>query len=122
MGRFTLLLHYTTHRPNSPTITWYVNWIISPLFGLPCDTYRYHHLYMHHVENNQIPWDTTTTNPYNRASPLHFFVYWMRHLLFVNFELPFRTFMRRSGKDAVILFAKLLSYWVAVYYLYPIAP
>jgi fatty acid desaturase len=51
-GRFILLLHYTSHNNTSPLLTWYSSWIICPFFGLPFDTYRYHHLYMHHSENN----------------------------------------------------------------------
>jgi hypothetical protein len=52
LGRWVLLFHYTTHNPTSPILTAYVAWVISPFFGLPFDTYRYHHIYMHHAENN----------------------------------------------------------------------
>jgi len=122
IGRFILLFHYTTHNPTSQALTWYSAWIISPFFGLPFDTYKYHHIYMHHAENNQRPWDTTTTLPYQRDNFCHFLAYWLRHAVGVSFELPYRTFMRRSAWDAFVLVAKLVSDIVLKYVLYQYYP
>lgn len=118
LGRFVLLFHYTTHNNTVPILTAYTGWIISPFFGLPFDTYRYHHIYMHHSENNQLPWDTTTTLPYQRDNFMHFLFYWMRHALGVSFELPYRTFMRRSAWDAGVLVTKLGADLYLKYFLY----
>merc|ERR1712166_818885 len=117
-----LLLHYTSHVVTSPALTWYAAWIICPFFGLPFDTYRYHHLYMHHSENNQIPWDMSTTMPYQRDNVAHFLVYWLRHLVGINFELPYRTYMRRSFSDAFVLTAKIAAHWIFAWYAYGIYP
>jgi hypothetical protein len=122
LGRFMLLLHYSAHVVTSPALTWWAAWIISPFFGLPADTYRYHHLYMHHAENNQIPWDLTTTMPYQRDNLLHFLMYWARHAFGTYFELPYRTAMRRSFADAAVLSGKVLAHFVGTYYAYQYFP
>jgi fatty acid desaturase len=60
--------------------------------------------------------------PYQRDKVTHFLMYWARHAFGINFELPYRTFMRRSFKDAVYLVGKLLAHWILVYYGYGIFP
>lgn len=118
MGRFILLFHYLSHVKSSDALTLYSAWIILPFFGLPFDTYKYHHLYMHHPENNQTPWDISTTMPYQRDNFAHFLVYWLRHAVGINFLLPYRTYMRRSFRDAFSLVAKLVAHWTITWYAY----
>jgi fatty acid desaturase len=64
----------------------------------------------------------STTMPYQRDNFAHFLVYWMRYLVGINIELPYRTFMRRSFADAVVLVLKLVSNWTFAYFAYGVYP
>ena len=46
----------------------------------------------------------------------------MRYLIGINFELPYRTFMRRSFADAAMLVFKLSSTWTLCYFAYGVYP
>ena len=94
--RFTLALHYSTHRPltrwrllNAAPAN-----LLAPLFGIPPGMYYVHHVIMHHGEHNVFPWDVSSTEPYQRDSAAHFLCYWLRFLLAVWVELPAYAFMR----------------------------
>jgi len=117
-SRFILLTHYISHKVPNAWVTFYAAGVMFPFFGLPPDVYRFHHLYMHHTENNQIPWDVSSTMNFQRDRISHFFMYWMRFVFCIWFELPYRTLMRRSVKAGLEVIAKMIFYHVTLYCLY----
>lgn len=46
--------------------------LLAPFFGVPSGMYRLHHCVMHHVENNGVGRDLSSTEPYQRDNFLHF--------------------------------------------------
>jgi len=89
--RFILMLHYQSHRPifqrNLDVLNNYVNWALTPFFGIPCGVYKLHHVVMHHVENNH-ELDISSTENYQRDSLLGFLTYYLRFAVMIYAELP----------------------------------
>jgi hypothetical protein len=89
--RFILMLHYQSHRPvfqrNLDFMNSYVNWVLTPFYGIPSGVYKLHHVVMHHVENNH-ELDISSTETYQRDSLLHFLMYYARFALLIYTELP----------------------------------
>ena len=81
LPRFVLALHFSAHTPIIKP-QWlnrfYVEYICCPFFGIPCGMYKYHHIVMHHKENNIHPKDLSSTMPYQRDNVFHFLFYWIR--------------------------------------------
>ena len=65
-GPFGLMLHCTTHRrffkKEYEFLNHYLPWVLAPFFGQSPETYRAHHVGMHHAENNLEP-DESSTMP-----------------------------------------------------------
>ncbi|ETO23276.1 hypothetical protein RFI_13906, partial [Reticulomyxa filosa] len=80
-GRFILALHFSTHVPIIQPV-WLNNilleYVLSPMMGIPCGCYKNHHVVMHHKEDNIHPLDLSSTMPYRRDNFLHFLFYWLR--------------------------------------------
>ena len=81
MQRFILAMHYSTHRRLFKPGTWAGETLnklniclYAPMFGIPCNTYRLHHIVMHHVDNNQWNKDLSATEAYQRDNVLHWAV------------------------------------------------
>merc|ERR1719235_278129 len=93
--RFILLLHYYSHRPifkrsknNQNTfLNNYVNWVLTPFYGIPAGVYKLHHVIMHHQENNH-EWDISSTETYQRDNFLHFLWYYFKFAALIYVELP----------------------------------
>jgi len=89
--RFILMLHYQSHRPiydrKYGFLNDYVNWVLTPFYGIPSGVYKLHHVVMHHVENNH-ELDISSTENYQRDSLLCFLTYWARFALLIYAELP----------------------------------
>jgi len=85
LQRFILMMHYAEHRrlfkaPYHSMGKHLLNFVISPFLGIPCGLYRLHHVVMHHVENNFFETDLSSTEMYQRDSPLHFLHYYLTYL------------------------------------------
>jgi fatty acid desaturase len=79
-GPFGLMMHCSTHRPLfKPEYEWMnriIPWVLAPFFGQSPETYRAHHIGMHHTEGNQEE-DRSSTMHYQRDQPLEFIRYFL---------------------------------------------
>jgi fatty acid desaturase len=95
LQRFMLALHYGTHVAafrNNLFIGRMLNalapMVLAPLFGIPSGVYALHHAVMHHVENNKVGKDLSSTAGFQRDSVLAFLTYWLRFTVGSCVELP----------------------------------
>jgi len=124
LQRFVLTLHFASHKSlfASPVFDLYVQYVISPFFGIPSGTYRSHHVVMHHIENNVFPYDVSSTMIYQRDNFYHFLCYWFRYLVAIWFQLPYYAWRRQRYELCLHTIAWTTSYWVVVTTLYSFAP
>lgn len=99
-GAFTLMLHNHIHNngvlaSNYSTFDSVWPYVLEPLMGHTWDSYFYHHVKHHHVENNG-PGDLSSTIRFQRDNLLHFLCYVGRFLFLVWLELP--LYFYRKGK------------------------
>ena len=121
-------MHYSTHRrlfkPGSfagETLNELNICLYAPMFGIPCNTYRLHHIVMHHVDNNEWNKDLSATEAYQRDNVLHWVCYWVRFMVgsWVDPFLrpdpqamePLRAGHRRVRADPVIV-VRRLALWL----------
>jgi len=131
--RFILMLHFCSHRPiydrKYPFLNSFVNWLLTPFYGIPCGVYRTHHVIMHHNENNH-EWDISSTETYQRDSLRHFFIYYLRFFLAIYVELPIYCIKAKRWAQlkecvmgisvwlgALFVLAKFVSFWATFYVL-----
>lgn len=97
-ARFLLAFHYSAHRrlfcEDYSLLNYWNEWVLAPMFGIPCGVYTTHHCAMHHTEDNS-EWDLSSTEPYQRDNFLHFLAYWLRHALCSLVELPLYCIRRQ---------------------------
>jgi len=78
LGPYVLMLHNICHRKlfkrKFSFLNKYIPWVLGIFFGQTPGTYFYHHVVMHHPENNE-PEDLSTTMKYRRDSFLDFLTY-----------------------------------------------
>jgi len=71
LGPFILMLHNTCHRKlfkkQYSYLIKYIHWFLGGFFGQTPETYFYHHIAMHHAENN-LSEDLSSTMKYRRDS------------------------------------------------------
>jgi len=101
-GPFTLLMHNHIHNNGILArqyagVDWVFPYLLGPLMGHTWDSYYWHHVKHHHVENNG-PEDLSSTIRYQRDSPVDFLKYLGIFLALTWIELP-RYFLR-TGKYA----------------------
>jgi fatty acid desaturase len=86
--RFTLCIHYVSHRSifRSDTLNHLITHVIAPFFGIPPGVYKLHHCIMHHIENNH-SMDGTSTEAYQRDSLTGFLKYWANFSLGIYYNL-----------------------------------
>jgi hypothetical protein len=95
--RYVLTLHFSSHRKlfaKGNILNQYPAYVLSPLFGLPSGSYYFHHVVMHHIENNVFPYDVSATMHYQRDNFLHFLHYWLRYVIAIWVQLPYYLFRR----------------------------
>lgn len=131
--RFILMLHYQSHRPifirKFDFLNAYVNWVLTPFYGIPSGVYKLHHVVMHHVENNH-ELDISSTENYQRDSLAAFLVYYLRFALMIYAELPIYCiktkryqWLRRillgvsSWAATVTVLAKFVNFWATFWVL-----
>lgn len=115
VGTFTAILHNTSHRKMSPyaALNGVVPYLLTPLFGQTWNTYYYHHVKHHHVEDNG-PNDLSSTLRFQRDSFLDFSQYFLRFLFFVALELPMYFIKRAQYWNAFATFGgEVMSFTVA---------
>jgi len=71
-------------------------YFVTPFFGIPSGLYFYHHLIMHHKENNIFPWDISSTEHYQRDKPLSFVTYFLYWITGIWFLLPYHLYKRKQ--------------------------
>lgn len=102
-GRYTLMLHATSHRalfkPEHKLLNAWIPWLIGPLYGHTPTSFYVHHMGMHHPENN-LQDDLSGTMAYRRDSFLHFMHYWARFFFFGTGHLL--RYLRLRKRDKLV--------------------
>ncbi len=114
-GSFTLMLHNHIHNNGllDKRYAWFDHtwpYMLEPLMGHTWDSYFYHHVKHHHVENNG-PEDLSSTIRYQRDELADFVVYVGRFVALIWIELP--IYFLRKGRPGLALrtfISELLSY------------
>jgi hypothetical protein len=117
MDRFTLMLHFTSHRQlfnkNYRVLNHVIPWLLGPFFGQTPNTYFAHHMGMHHREEN-LPEDLSSTMRFTRSRISHWLRYYFRFLFIGLPELGWYFAKRKNWK----LFGRVLTgegtYWSIV--------
>ncbi|UPQ98061.1 putative fatty acid desaturase [Chloropicon primus] len=116
---YILALHYSSHRrlmKKGCSLEWFnlmAPYILCPMFGIPSGMYYLHHIVMHHCHDNCIPYDMSSTEPYQRDNLLHFAVYWLKFWTTIFFELPrfaFRVKLYRLSFMSVVYQSLYFTY------------
>jgi hypothetical protein len=85
LDRFTLMLHFTSHRPlfnkGHRALNHVIPWVIGPFFGQTPNSYFAHHMGMHHREEN-LPDDLSSTMRFRRNRLDHWLRYYLRFMFF----------------------------------------
>jgi len=114
MDRFTLMLHFTSHRAlfnkDYKGLNHVIPWLLGPFYGQTPNTYFAHHMGMHHREEN-LPDDLSSTMRFTRNRISHWLRYYLRFLFFGLPELMWYFYQRKNWK----LFRRVLlgegMYW-----------
>lgn len=108
---FLLALHFGTHRPvfRAARANLLAPVLLAPLFGLPPGLYRAHHVHMHHAEENAAARDLTSTEAFQRDSPWHFALYWLRFTALTWLELPWYLARTRGARAGAACAAKIAA-------------
>lgn len=114
---YILALHVSSHRPifrkEYRWLQTFVVWVLGPLAGQSPETYRAHHMGMHHVEEN-LKDDLSSTMRYQRDRFTHWLHYFGRFFFLILPELS--VYMYRRGRTKLLRHLALgeVSYLVAV--------
>jgi len=108
---FVSILHCASHvalyKPRYRALNWIVPYVLCPFMGQTWNTYKYHHVKHHHVEDNG-PNDISSTRGYRRDSRAHFAVYFLRFLFLGWAELSLYFWSKRQRWAAgKVLFGEL---------------
>jgi len=96
--------------------------VLSNYFGLPAGAYYLHHCVMHHQANNFFPYDISSTMPYDRSNPLHFFLYVLNFMLHTFLYLPYYAVQKRRYQLAVVFAVTFCCYAAAFRAIYNMHP
>jgi len=128
LQRFLLTLHYSSHRSIfrdkmfKNVFNFNMHYILCPLFGIPPGTYRLHHCVMHHVENNVVPYDISSTMTYQRDSIFHFSCYWARYTFAIWFQLPYYAYIRNRNSLLYYFLTTLVTYFTFLFFCFKYNP
>ena len=120
-GPFTLMLHNHIHN-NGILASEYAlfdkiwPYILEPVMGHTWDSYFYHHVKHHHVENNG-PGDLSSTIRFQRDDLFHFLLYVGRFLALVWIELPLYFLRKQKPSLAIRTAISELSSYAVIYLL-----
>lgn len=115
-GRYTLMLHATSHRPlftrEHPWLEAWIPWVMGPFFGHTPGSFYVHHIGMHHPENN-LDADLSSTLGYQRDRFSHFLHYWARFLFPGTLHLL--RYLRDRGRSKLLRrFVRSELAWLAL--------
>lgn len=100
-GPFGLMMHCSTHRAlykkEYNGLNYIIPWVLAPFFGQSPETYRAHHVGMHHTENN-LEEDESSTMGYQRDSVRGFSLYYIRFLFTGIYSLAGYLFRKNRRK------------------------
>lgn len=100
-GPFGLMMHCSTHRTlykkEYDALNYLIPWVLAPFFGQSPETYRAHHVGMHHTENN-LEEDESSTMSYQRDSVRGFLLYYLRFLFTGIYTLAAYLFRKKRDK------------------------
>jgi len=122
LPRFVLALHFSAHKAIIQP-KWLNNllieFVLTPFFGLPPGVYRFHHIIMHHREDNIYPYDLSSTMPYQRDNfPFCFLHYWLRFELGIWAELPYFLYIKGHWGMGCQFVVSAVFWWGFNYYLF----
>jgi fatty acid desaturase len=117
-GPFGLMLHCAIHRPLFKSdygfLNNYLPWFLAPFFGHTPETYRAHHIGMHHAENNLEP-DGSCTMGYQRDSFKDFGKYVGRFLFFGVYDMyQYHSKLNRKFFTTRILAGEIFFYSMVI--------
>jgi fatty acid desaturase len=123
LGPYVLMLHNVCHRKlfkkKYNYLNRYIPWVLGIFFGQTPETYFYHHVTMHHPENNE-PEDLSSTMKYQRDSIKAFLCYLGSFYLtgVINLAAYFKNKQRNKyalrillGESFFILLSILLCFY-----------
>jgi len=114
---YILALHVSSHRQIfKPKFRWLQAvpvWILAPFVGQSPETYRVHHMGMHHAEGNMLD-DLSTTMPYQRDRWTHFAHYFLKFFFFAQVDLARYHAQRGHGRMLRQMIVGEASYIVAL--------
>ncbi len=125
MDRFTLMLHFTSHRQlfnkDYRALNQVIPWLLGPFFGQTPNTYFAHHMGMHHREENLAD-DLSSTLRFTRNRLDHWLRYYVRFLVFGLPELAWYFAKRRNWKLVGRVALGEGAYWSAIAGLFWLRP
>ena len=93
------MLHCVSHKKLSkssyPWADKLVFYVLAPFYGQTWNTFYYHHVKHHHIEDNG-PLDLSSTIWYDRDNWVHFLIYFSRFYFLIGIELP--AYFVKKGK------------------------
>jgi hypothetical protein len=114
---YILALHVSSHRGifrrEYRWLQGFVVWVLGPLVGQTPETYKAHHMGMHHTEEN-LEGDLSSTMPYQRDRFGHWLHYLARFLFLIFPELSAYMLSRRRYRLVRRLWAGELGYLAVV--------
>ena len=116
-GPYGLMFHCTSHRPwfkGKANIPYqFQNWVLGLFFGQTPNTYRAHHIGMHHRENN-LHHDDSSTMQYQRDSVRDFHKYFFSFLFTAIVNLiSYFNFRKQFRLRDKVAYGEIL-YWIYV--------
>jgi hypothetical protein len=105
---YILMLHCICHKRCGNSKGWWVDFSVHYILGLfhgeTVNTFYYHHVKHHHIEDNG-PSDLSATIWYDRDNAFHFLIYYLRFFFLCGFELPWYFIKKRNYRAAILSFA-----------------
>ena len=114
---FALFLHYAVHTPifRADQLNMVISHFVCAMFGVFPGHYYYHHVKNHHLEDNTLPRDLSSTMPYDRSRSLHMYAYIASFVYGLYCGLPgalqkdARFYVLAAETCAYLLFLAVLS-------------
>jgi hypothetical protein len=104
---FILMLHCVCHKKASktaiPWLDYVIHYAMAPFYGQTWNTFYYHHVKHHHVEDNGTV-DLSSTIWYDRDNWIHFAIYFFRFYFLIGLELPIYFFEKGQYRWGVNVF------------------
>jgi hypothetical protein len=104
---FILMLHCVCHKKASrtsiPYFDYLIHYVCAPFYGQTWNTFYYHHVKHHHIEDNGVL-DLSSTIWYDRDNWVHFAIYFFRFYFLIGLELPYYFFTKGHYRWGINVF------------------